>query len=314
MSQENKSHPTLPTERKETSNFIEQFYKQPGIDVEQPAHSNQNAAKQPSPFYECNLCSNKYPTHSELLTHNKIHTFFNFACWVCKRNFNMSHDNMISHFKLHEKDILLRTGYTKLIDNQLYSVIEKKFEDDWPVSVFQGDNLNDLTDVVKVNTFLKNRMIIQIRCKLWYVPNPSSEFNTPKFVWATLPNILIEWSDLNIKRKIFDMSGEFMNSFLEQSNVENGDSGSGFVYYATSDISIKLIILTKIGCSLPYEHKYSNLLPLLMSKNIIVNPSCASYCLRECLISFSSISNQNIQLNKKIFNQPYVTFSDFEKI
>jgi hypothetical protein len=138
---------------------------------------------------------------------------------------------MISHFKLHEKDILLRTGYTKLIDNQLYSVIEKKFEDDWPVSVFQGDNLNDLTDVIKVNTFLKNRMNIQIRCKLWYVPNPSSEFNTPKFVWATLPNILIEWSDLNIKRKIFDMGGEFMNSFLEQSNVENGDSGSGFVYY-----------------------------------------------------------------------------------
>ena len=311
MSQENQSHPTLPTERNETTNFIGKFYKQPGIGLEQTDNSTQNATKNPSPFYECNLCSRKYTRHSALVIHNKIHTFFNFACWICKRNFNMSHSNMISHFKHHEKNILLRTGYTKLIENQLYSILEKRFGDEWPVSVFKGDILNDLTDVVKVNTFLKNRMFIQIRCKLWYVPNPSSEFNTPKFVWLTLPNIQFEWSDLNIKRKIFDVGGEFMNTFLEQSNVE--DSGSGFVYYATSEISIKCVKNTNIGCVLPYEHKYSELLPLLASKNIIVNPLCNSYCLRQCLISFSSISNQNIQLNNKIFNQPYVTFLDFEE-
>ena len=311
MSQENQNHPTLPTERKETTNFIEQFYKQPDIGLEQATNSTQNTAKKSSPSYECNLCSKKYTTYSDLVTHNKIHTFFNFACWVCKRNFNMSQSNMISHFKFHEKNILLRTGYTKLIENQLYSILEKRFGDEWPVSVFQGDVLNDLTDVVKVSTFLKNRMFIQIRCKLWYVPNPSSEFNTPKFVWLTLPNIQFEWSDLNIKRKIFDVGGEFMNKFLEQSNVE--DSGSGFVYYATSEISIKCVRNTKIGCFLHNEHKYFKLLSLLASKNIILNPSCNSYCLRECLISFSSISNQNIQLNNKIFNQPYVTFLDFEE-
>ena len=311
MSQENQSHPTLPTERKETKKLIEQFYKQPDIGLKQSTNSTQNTANNPSPFYDCNLCSKKYTTHSDLVAHNKIHTFFNFACWICKRNFNMSQSNMISHFKLHETNILLRTGYTKLIENQLFSILEKRFEDEWPVSVFQGDILNDLTEVVKVSTFLQNRMIIQIRCKLWYVPNPSSEFNTPKFVWLTLPNIQFEWNDLNIKRKIFDVGGEFMNTFLEQSNVE--DSGSGFVYYATSEISIKCVRNTKIGCFLPNEQKYSELLPLLASKNIIVNPKCDSYCLRECLVSFSSISNQKIQLNNKIFNQPYVTFLDFEE-
>ena len=103
MSQENQNHPTLPTERKETTNFIEQFYKQPDIGLEQATNSTQNTAKKSSPSYECNLCSKKYTTYSDLVTHNKIHTFFNFACWVCKRNFNMSQSNMISHFKLHEK-------------------------------------------------------------------------------------------------------------------------------------------------------------------------------------------------------------------
>ena len=39
MSQENQSHPTLPTERKETKKFIEQFYKQPDIGLKQSTKS-----------------------------------------------------------------------------------------------------------------------------------------------------------------------------------------------------------------------------------------------------------------------------------
>ena len=234
---ENQNQPALPVERGEPTNFIENFYRQPNINSDSSTKTHQ--AQTENPLYECNLCSKKYAKHSDLVAHNNIHSFFNFICWICKRNFNMSKSNMISHFKLHENRILLHTGYTKLIDNQLFSVYEKNYGDDWPVSVFRGENLNEITDVIKVSTFFKKRVIIQIRLKLWYVPNPSSEFNTPKFVWFTLPSIQFVWSDLNVKRKFFDVGDEFMNSFLEQTNIE--DSGSGFVYYATSDISIKCV-------------------------------------------------------------------------
>ena len=50
MSQENQSHPTLPTERNETTNFIGKFYKQPGIGLEQTDNSTQNATKKSLSF------------------------------------------------------------------------------------------------------------------------------------------------------------------------------------------------------------------------------------------------------------------------
>ena len=68
----------------------------------------------------------------------------------------MSKSNMLSHFKDHEQSILLRTGYTRLLENQLYSVFEKNFGDEWPITVFRGEQLDELTDIIKVNTFLKN--------------------------------------------------------------------------------------------------------------------------------------------------------------
>ena len=304
------NQPPLATKRKEPTNLINKFYKQPNISVKQTTSLTQNTLKTPYPLFECNLCSKKYIQYSDLVTHNKTHSFFNFTCWVCKRNFNMSQSNMMSHFQLHEKSILLRTGYTKLINNKLFTIFEKNFDDEWPITVFCGDILDDLTDIVRVSTFLKKRLVVQIRCKLWYVPSPSSEFNVPKFVWLTLPNIQFEWNDLNVKRKIYNMGEQFMNSFLEQTNIE--DSGSGFVYYATSNISIKCIQNSKIGCFLPDQNKYSELLQCLTSKKIIFNPLCDSFCLRECLSSFSIKSNQNIKLDNKLFDQPYVTFFDFE--
>ena len=147
MSQENQNQPTLPTERKEPTNFVENFYNQPNIGSEQSS-LRQNTSQTPSPLYECNLCSKKYTRYLDLENHNKIHSFFNFAFWVCKRNFYMTKYNMINHFKNHEQSILLRTGYTKLIENQLFSIIEKNFGDEWPVTVFRGEFLNDIADVL----------------------------------------------------------------------------------------------------------------------------------------------------------------------
>ena len=314
MSQENQNQPALSTERKEAKNFVENFYKQPNIGLQQPS-LHLNTTQTPSPLYECNLCSKKYTLYQDLENHNKTHSFFNFACWVCKRNFRMTKSDMISHFKDHEHRILLRTGYTRVIENQLYSVIEKNFGDEWPVTVFRGEFLNELTDVIRINALIKQRMIIQIRVKLWYVPNPSSEFNVPKFVWLTLPNIQFEWSDLNIKRKVFDTGEEFMNQFLEQTSVDD-ESGSGFVYYATSDVSIKSVKNSKIGCRWREDtcHKYSELLNHLSTRNVIFNPSCDSFCFKKCLEYFEYVC-EDIQLSRsnKIFNQPYVTFADFEE-
>ena len=314
MSQENQNQPALPTERNQPRNFVNNFYKQPNIGSEQPP-LRQNTTQSPyPPSYECNLCSKKFNRYGDLTNHNKIHSFFNFACWICKRNFLMSKSNMLSHFKDHEQSILLRTGYTRLFENQLYSVFEKNFGDEWPITVFRGEQLDELIDIIKVNTFLKNRLMVQVRCKLWYVPKPSSEFNVPKFVWLTLPNIQFVWGDLNIKRKVFDVGEEFMSSFLEQSNVDD-ESGSGFVYYATSNVSIKCVNNSKIGCFLQTDiyDKYSELLKQLSAKNYIFNPHCDSFCFKKCLDFFSLETNQDLKLGNAIFNQSHVTFVDFEE-
>ena len=139
MSQENQNQPAVPMERQEPTNFVENFYRQPNIGSGQPSLL-QNTTQSPyPPSYECNLCSKKFNRYGDLTNHNKIHSFFNFACWICKRNFLMSKSNMLSHFKDHEQSILLRTGYTRLLENQLYSVFEKNFGDEWPITVFRGE-------------------------------------------------------------------------------------------------------------------------------------------------------------------------------
>ena len=143
MSQENQNQPALSIERNQPRNLVETFYQQPNIGSEQPSLF-QNTTQSPSPpSYECNLCSKKFIRYADLINHNKIHSFFNFACWVCKRNFRMLKSNMLIHFKDHEQSILLRTGYTTLIENQLYSVFEKSFDAEWPITVFRGEQLEN---------------------------------------------------------------------------------------------------------------------------------------------------------------------------
>ena len=97
----------------------------------------------------------------------------------------------------------------------------------------------------KLIFFMKKKMNVSISCKLWFIPKPSTEEKLAKFVWVTSPSIRIEWSSLNIKHKISNMGKTFMTSFLETTSIE--DNGSGYVYYATSDISIKCINMRKIA-------------------------------------------------------------------
>ena len=106
-----------------------------------------------------------------------------------------------------------------------------------------------------------------------------------------------------------------MNQFLEQSNVDD-ESGSGFVYYATSDVSIKCVKNSKIGCGLQNDlyERYFKLLNNLSVKNLLFNPSCDSFCFKNCLEYFElQQKSSKLQLNNSIFNQPYVTFADFEE-
>ena len=250
MSQEN--YPTQPTERFESKSFVERFYRQPRIGEDQVNSATQSKSETSSPPYECNFCKRKYNRFKDLKNHNeRVHHFMNFVCSVCKMNLQMSHSNMIAHFKTHEDQILIETSYAKKVENPLFSLYTKNFGDQWPLTVFEDQNLSDITEIVRINAFLKNRLIVQISCKLWFVPKPASEEKTGKYIWSSLPSIQIEWSDLNIKRKISHFGRTFMASFLEQDSIE--ENGSGFVYYATSDISIKCIKNAKLGCFLPYN-------------------------------------------------------------
>ena len=309
MSKENQ--PAIPTERVEPKGLIEQFYKQPEVGGNQSKRVIQNKSDAtPTSLYECNLCAKKYHRLQDLNNHTNVHNYFNFLCWVCKRNLRMSHLNMIEHFRTHENQILHRTQYTKEVENPIFSLYTKTF-DDWPVTVFENQFLDDITDIVRVNAFLKKRLIVRMNCKLWFIPKPSSEDKIGKYIWSALPSIQFEWSSLNIKRKISDFGKSFMSSFLDQDSIE--DSGSGYVYYAISEVSIKCIKNATIGCFIPWEHKHKILLEHLTQKKIVFNPLCSSFCLRECLEKFSTLSGININLAFELFNKPMVSLFDFEE-
>ena len=306
MTEENQ--PIIPPERKEQSNLVERFYNQPKNE-ENPTKTETKADK--LPLYECNLCERKYEHHQDLVQHIDRHNYFNFLCWICQRNLQMSHSNMIIHFKSHEDHILYQKNYIKKIENVLFSVYTKKFTDDWPLTVFENEHLDDISEIVRINAFLKKKLNVYISCKLWFIPKPATEEKLAKYVWSTLPSIRIEWSSLNIKRKIFDYGKDFMSSFLEKDSIE--DSGSGFVYYATSEISIKCVKVVKIGCFLPIENRYSSILNKLIHQKKVFNPQCDSFCLRECLNQFSLISKQEINTNIELFQRRTVSFFDFEE-
>ena len=311
MTEENQ--PIIRTERIEGSNIIERFYNQPQIGENQTkSETKSNSIPAKPPLYECNLCKRKYERYQNLIEHNvSTHNYFRFVCWVCKRNLQMSHSNMLIHFKSHEDHILHKKNYIKKIENVLFSVYTKKFIDDWPLSIFENEHLDDISEIVRINAFLKKKLNVYISCKLWFIPKPASEEKLAKYVWATLPSIRIEWSSLNIKRKISDYGKLFMSSFLELDSIE--DNGSGFVYYATSDISIKCVKMVKIGCFLPLEDKYTFILNELIQHKKIFNPQCESFCLRECLEKFSLISKIELNTNNEIFQRRTVSFFDFEE-
>ena len=309
MSQEN--HPSLPTERLESKDFLERFYRQPQIE-ENPANLViQSTPETKVALYECNLCKRKYKRQGDLINHNeRVHSYFNFVCSVCKQNLQMSQSNMIAHFKSHEDQILNETFYEKEVDNPLFTLYTKNFGDRWPLTVFEAQNLVDITEIVRINALLKKRLLVKISCKLWFIPKPASEEKAGKYIWSSLPNILIEWNDLNIKRKILNFGRAFMASFLEKDSIE--DNGSGYVYYSTSDISIKCIKYTKFGCFLPWENKYKQRLETLTKRKLIFNPECDTFCMRECLQKFSASSGINLNLGCDILEKSHVSFQDIE--
>ena len=101
-----------------------------------------------------------------------------------------------------------------------------------------------------------------------------------------------------------------MSSFLELDSIE--DNGSGYVYYSTSDISIKCIKYTKFGCFLPWENKYKQQLETLTKRKLIFNPECDTFCMRECLQKFSASSGINLNLDCDILKKSHVSFQDIE--
>jgi hypothetical protein len=154
MSQEN--HPTLPTERFESKDFVERFYRQPQIEENSANLVTESTQETEVALYECNLCKRKYKRQGDLINHNeRVHNYFNFVCSVCKRNLQMSQSNMIVHFKSHENQILNEHFYEKEVDNPLFTLYTKNFGDRWPLTVFEDQNLTDITEIVRINALLK---------------------------------------------------------------------------------------------------------------------------------------------------------------
>ena len=312
MSKENQ--PNHPIERMAQNNFIEQFYRQPNIgeSIEPNIVDKNTRGINPAPLYECNLCSKKYERYQNLIKHRQSHNNIDFVCTICNRRFQLPEKDMDRHFKAHENLILQQTNFVKKVENPLFSLYEKNFDDDeWRVNPFLGETLDDITKVVKICSFMKKRFILNISCKLWFIAKPALEAQNVHFVWSSLPNIQIEWTDLNIKRKIFKHGQAFLSNFLETDSIE--EHGSGFVYYAISDISIKCTKNTKIGCYLDIiKHKFKSQLEICQRKQIIYNPVCKSFCLLECIKHYSIITKVKLDTSCDIFKRPQVSLLDLE--
>ena len=148
---------------------------------------------------------------------------------------------MKEHFIAHEIHFCRQTKLRKIKSNDIFNMYHRSFDDEeyWPYNPFMDDDMNDLIKMIKINASIKERIIVNISCKMWFEPKAALEGESPQFIWMSIPSIQVDQNEIQLNSKIRNSAEQFFNIFLEQESVN--DSGSGYAYYAVSDIKLKCI-------------------------------------------------------------------------
>ena len=290
------------------------LYNQPADDQIEGANENDELHPSPAVLYECNFCNATFLKRHNLSMHEKqVHFFISFFCWMCQRNMNMSHKAMKAHFAAHENQACRETEYAKIQGNSMFNLYQRSFDDDqyWPYNPFANDNLVDLVKMVRINASIFNRIIVNISCKMWFQPKAGLDDQSPLYRWVSISSISVDFNEIQLKEKIRKSGQDLMDTWLANESVD--ETGSGFVYYATSDIKLKCIKNMQFGCEI--DSKQNEFIDQLESKNILFNPHCQSHCFHYCVYShFKGTLSTSDQQILEVVNKPLVSLLDLENL
>merc|ERR1711963_1013109 len=103
---------------------------------------------------------------------------------------------------------------------------------------------------------------------MWFEPKAALEGESPQFIWMSIPSIQVDQNEIQLNSKIRNSAEQFFNIFLEQESVN--DSGSGYAYYAVSDIKLKCIKNMEFGCRIENAN-HQKLISQLVSTGVVYN-------------------------------------------
>ena len=301
------------SERSEDANLISQgLYNQPNEEITIDSTNEGAAHKINNVLYECDLCSFSFSSFNKLKDHqSRTHLFISFLCWICRQNLRMSHKNMKEHFIAHEIHFCRQTKLRKIKSNDIFNMYHRSFDDEeyWPYNPFMDDDMNDLIKMIKINASIKERIIVNISCKMWFEPKAALEGESPQFIWMSIPSIQVDQNEIQLNSKIRNSAEQFFNIFLEQESVN--DSGSGYAYYAVSDIKLKCIKNMQFGCRIENAN-YQKLISQLVSKGVVFNPLNEWGCFHQCVYKHFS-GKELTYLHKEVLstiNKATVSYHD----
>ena len=246
----------------ERENLMTKHYNQPKSD-----ESDRNSATKKTKLY-------KQQQNFEAST---------FYCCHCKKVHEMTLPKMNEHFEEHENDILLISDYEKRDTSNLIDIYEKTFtEQDYTTGFtrdpFEGEDLQDIVDLIRVGGSLKEKAKVIINLKVWFA---SLNLEEPQASWMTMQQFQVIRNEMGLEDKIQSKGKAFLQGLLDLDNIE--DSGSGWVYLGISDITIKIIKIVDYGCN---KYDYDDKIKTLVKKGILYNPEGEKECFKKCVSNF----------------------------
>ena len=263
---------SVPIERFDNNtdnNIILQHYNQPESDSNEDLDANQHKPEEP-----------KKPKNQLPIT---------FYCDFHKRTFKLSPQDIYNHFKIHEEEVLLLSDYEKIQNTRLVDIYEKTFHEDLVMDPFEGSDLTDIVDLVRVGGCMKQKAMVKISFKIYYESKDIEEHI--QHTWMSLPDFQVTSYELGLKEKVQDKGKIFIQSFLDIDSID--DSGSGWVYLGMEMISIKIIRRASFGCS-ENSYEFCPKIKSLVKNGTLYNPPGEVSCFQKCISHFF----------KRIYNRP----------
>ena len=166
--------------------------------------------------------------------------------------------------------------------------------------------------MIKINAAIFNRIIVNLSCKLWFEPKANLENDSTLYRWVSVNSFSVDFNEIQLTNKVKKSGLDLFSTWLSQDSID--DNGSGYVYYATSDIKLKCIKNLQFGCQIENSN-LNEFITELESKGILLNVDVPSHCFYHCINSHfkGCVSPQDQQLLNEV-NEPLVSFLDLENL